>query len=89
MPIRRPADLFAGKGSVAGKLKERRKKIEAGDASGGQKAGAEKDANAEAIRKKREARKAKEEAARKKRMRERKVRKAKRLRDALTTRGSQ
>lgn len=32
---RRPADVFAGKGSFAGKLKARRASMEAGDASGG------------------------------------------------------
>ena len=89
MPIRRPSDLFAGSGSVAGKLKKRRKAIESGDASGGrsQKASAG-DSNEEAIRKKRAERKRKEEEARKKRMKERKTKKAKRLRDALTSRGS-
>ena len=34
---RRPADVFAGKGSFAGKLKARRASMEAGDASGGRK----------------------------------------------------
>jgi len=34
---RRPADVFAGKGSFAGKLKARRDAVEAGDASGGRK----------------------------------------------------
>ena len=63
MPMSRPSDLFAGKGSVAGKLKERRKAIEGGDASGGKKAEkkatgmSEAENNAEAIRKRRKARK--------------------------------
>jgi len=35
---RRPADVFAGEGSVAGKLRARREAIEAGDATGGRKA---------------------------------------------------
>ena len=35
---RRPADVFAGEGSVAGKLKARRDAVEAGDATGGRKA---------------------------------------------------
>lgn len=37
---RRPADVFAGVGSVAGKLRARRDATEAGDASGGRKAAA-------------------------------------------------
>jgi hypothetical protein len=34
---RRPADIFAGEGSVAGKLRTRREAIEAGDTTGGRK----------------------------------------------------
>jgi len=36
MAEKRTADIFAGEGSIAGKLRKRREAIESGDASGGQ-----------------------------------------------------
>ena len=49
---RRPADVFAGAGSVAGKLRARRDAIEAGDASGSRKVAAKPAKKKKAVKKK-------------------------------------
>lgn len=38
MAEKRKADIFAGEGSIAGKLRKRREAIESGDATGGREA---------------------------------------------------